>query len=290
VGRLDEPGEGVSRIGHISDLHLRVNSRSDGQALLVERWLRAFDTGGAEAVAISGDLVESKNDLKTMEVIQALLESWERRSGLTTCVVPGNHDVWAPGTRDSPGHRQFSRAFDTEYPTLKSSSAVDFLLVDSNLGSYPEHRAPDRPGVGGGMYVFPTYGWVGGDQLAQLESMLSKTATGRFRVLVMHHHLVQQERLPFGESVKKGLDGQGKLLMGHMSPAADAASVRRWAVTNGVGLILHGHKHRMMRGQFLDGDVLVLNAGSSTRPPLRARLIDLHPDGTRVVWELDLTS
>ena len=79
-------------------------------------------------------------------------------------------------------------------------------------------------------------------------------------------------------------------VLGTMGVLQDADAVRCWAVEHKVTLVLHGHKHAMLRTGMLGGEILLLNGGSSTQAPgPRARLVDFLEGHHRRVVEVELT-
>ncbi len=257
---------GVTRIAHLSDLHVRPGSPAIGA---FEAWLRELGSVEVDMLVVSGDLVDRGDDLESMKLVhRALL-----RSGLRWCVVPGNHDVEGP-TRAHNFEALFGR-----YPRVEHHGGVDFVLVDSNAGLAEEERVWGERMFA--RYKCFTEGRVGSEQMAAVEALLTP---GSRRVLVLHHHLAYQSADPLIGS-SRVVD---ETVLGTMLPLHDADSVRGWAARNAVSVVLHGHKHVMMRAGVHLGGLLVLNGGSSTGLPYRARLLDLGPEGQRTAIEIEM--
>lgn len=205
-----------------------------------------------------------------------------RDSGLRWAVIPGNHDVERPG---QPG--TFSEIFG-EYPRVERWGPLELVLLDSNAGLAVEDRGTIEGGMGR-LKCF-TEGRVGLEQLARVEAQLGQSATqavgpavGPVRVMLLHHHLSPQH----AERLAPLVDDT---LLGTMGVLKDADAVRCWAMEHQVALVLHGHKHTMLRTGMLGGEILILNGGSSTQGPRpRIRLVDFLEGNHRRVVEVELT-
>jgi 3',5'-cyclic AMP phosphodiesterase CpdA len=258
-----EKTAGAIRIGHLSDLHLGRPMTKRSPLDLFRIWLGALAESEVDVVVVSGDLVQRATDRRSLVSAREALGS----SGLPWVVVPGNHDVARPG---EPG--VFEEVFGA-YPRVEVHAGITFILIDTNAGLPPGARGRhERIFARFGCFV---EGRVGEAQLEALDRLLDAAPEGP-RVLVHHHHLVSQP-----EWTRK---------IGFMFPLQDADAVRRWAVSRGVVLALHGHHHQMRRAGVQEGGLVVLNGGSSTLvgPPYRARLVDLQPGGNRRVIPVEL--
>lgn len=267
-------GPGAFRLAHLSDLHLAHPTSGLERLALFSRWLEALGRCHVDGLIISGDLSEVP-DLERFRLVWVLL----RDSGLRWAVVPGNHDVEVPG---SPG--AFTSVFG-EYPRVERWGPLELLLVDSNAGLTLEERGAMDGGMG--WLKCYTEGRVGPAQLDHLASLLPQPAARPgtpvpVRVLVLHHHLSPQH----AERLMPLVDDT---VLGTMGVLQDADAVRRWALERRVALVLHGHKHTMLRTGMLGGETLLLNGGSSTEGPRpRARLVDFLPEGQRRVVDVEL--
>jgi predicted phosphodiesterase len=269
LGDLEAPlPPGAFRLAHLSDLHLAPTPRGLERLAVFERWLAALGRCRLDGLVISGDLSEVP-DLERFRTAWVLL----RDSGLRWAVVPGNHDVEVPG---NPG--AFTTVFGG-YPRVERWGPLELLLLDSNAGL----AVADRGTLEGGMGWLKcfTEGRVGAEQLAELERQLGKKEE-RTRVLVLHHHLSPQH----AERLAPLVDDT---VLGTMGVVKDADAVRCWAVEHQVTMVLHGHKHVMLRTGMLGGEIVILNGGSSTQAPRpRARLVDFLAGGRRRVVEIEL--
>ncbi len=262
-GTPGEKAEGAVRIAHMSDLHLGRPRATPKPFDTFRIWMDALAEVGVDIVAISGDVVQRPGDVKSLRAARGILEE----SGLPFVVVPGNHDIDRPG---KPG--SFEDIFGT-FPRTETHHGLTFILIDSNAGLPPDERRRHERLFA--RIVCFVEGRVGEEQLRELDDMLEVAPKGP-RVLLLHHHLVSQP--------------QWVVRMGLMAPLQDAHVVRRWAMSQGVILALHGHHHIMRRAGVQSGGLVVLNGGSSTLegPPYRARLVDVHRGGKRRVVPVEL--
>lgn len=267
---------GTVRLGHLTDIHIGDSpqgNKGPSRFEVLSWWFDELRRSEVDVIVISGDLVQKGNDERSLTLVREQLD----RSGVPWCVVPGNHDVPQPGELD------YFRAIFGRYPRVESRGGAACILLDSNAGIPPDERGIYDRNVAileRKIGTCITEGRVGGEQLEQAARLLEKR--GEPRVLVLHHHLVPQEpeRTPvyFKED-----------LLGTMGVLQDAAAVTAWAAKHSVRLVLHGHKHVMMRAGVHQGGLLVLNGGNSTNgPPYRARLIDLDPEGQRRVYDVEM--
>lgn len=275
----NEPGDplrspdGMTRIAHLSDLH--IPDPGSPQLGCLATWLGELRRCGTSVVAISGDLANRGDRGDVFKAARDVLVS----SGLEWCVVPGNHDAPVPDELD-----RFGVTFG-RYPRIEVHAGVQFLLVDSNAGIPPEERtflernilARCRK-VNGCI----TEGRIGSEQLDRLGRLLESLPKGP-RVLVLHHHLVPQA----AERIVCVCED----VLGTMNVLQDAYAVRTWASRHGVALALYGHKHDMMHLGVLEGPLVALGGGSSTKEPspFRARLVDMDSGRCRRVIEVALT-
>lgn len=276
---LDKP-TGARRIAHLSDLHLGVSRKGPSPLDVLRAWLEVYRDVGADVVAVSGDIVETHNDVASLTAARRSLDD----SRMPWVVTPGNHDVCTPGI---PGH--FERTFG-EYPRRQRVGGVDFALVDSNAGLPVRERTWLEQGFM--MLKCPTEGRVGKEQMTDFDADIGQSDAFIPRVLVLHHHLVHQSPDP----VVPWLPFLKEDAIGTMAVLQDADALRDWAVRAGVRVVLHGHKHRIQRAGYHGKDLLVLNAGSSTKSVSSdasihryvARTVDLLPSGERRVSTLQL--
>ncbi len=263
------PPPGAFRLAHLSDLHLADTPSGLERLAIFEGWLAALGRCHVDGLVVSGDLSEIP-DLERFRMAWVLL----RDSGLRWVVVPGNHDVEVPG---SPG--AFEQVFGA-FPRVETWGPLELVLLDSNAGLAVEERGMLEGGMGR-LKCF-TEGRVGQEQLARVEPQLGASGE-RIRVMVVHHHLSPQH----AERLMPLVDDT---VLGTMGVLQDADAVRCWAVEHKVTLVLHGHKHAMLRTGMLGGEILLLNGGSSTQAPgPRARLVDFLEGHHRRVVEVELT-
>lgn len=80
---------------------------------------------------------------------------------------------------------------------------------------------------------FQGMGFVGNDQLVEVEKCMKETKDSKsFRILVMHHHLLP---VLFKEEPKA--DRMYSMML-------DSEAISQFIVRNGIRLVLHGHTHK----------------------------------------------
>ncbi len=274
--RLSEHPEGYTRIAHLTDLHVHnpgQERQGPSRFYQLAQWFEAVAEHGVDGVVISGDLIETPGDEKTLELVQRRIDKF----GLNYCVVPGNHDL----TLD-PKYDPFYGIFGA-YPRVEAIGQVDFILFDSLAGLPVENRSL----MEAILQRFPvvdcwTEGTIGEAQFQNLSKLLDDSDASS-RVAVVHHHIHSQPPDPLiGRLVTNATAGT-------MKPLFDGHKIVSWARKNGVNTVLHGHKHGFMQPGYTEG-VLVMNGGSSTQHPRRnqARIIDFGPGGEKVVHQVEL--
>lgn len=273
---MGPPPEGAVRVAHLSDLHV-------GHFLTAERvqpmaifriWLERLERAQVGALIISGDLVERPGDAYEMGRVRAMLEA----SAMDWVVVPGNHDI------KRPGHHDVFHDIFGAYPRVETVQGLDFVLLDSMAGLPLEERDVAERMYGD--YVCYTEGRVGAAQLEQVAAALDPHRP-RPRLLVLHHHVMRQHAdlmplVPRQAGVTEDVFGTMKALM-------DTDRVFEWAGAHGIHTLCHGHKHQYQQPGVRAGNLLVLNAGSSTLRPGHqlGRVLDVFED-RRVVSNLEM--
>lgn len=266
---LSAKPEGAVRLGHISDVHQGKPPKHEAPVPeVVETWLTDFEKAGVDVVVVSGDLVERPGDRVGMLRMRHLLE----QSGLPWVVVPGNHDIARPRAGDA-----FYELFG-EYPRIERHAGVAFVLFDSMAADAHRERTPYERLDAGRSGVL-SKGRVGEPQIRRVTGML--TDADRPRVMVVHHHLREQEAI-----LEDPPAGAPPALM---VPCLDADRLLDWAARHGIRTAFHGHRHAHWPPYVARERVAVFNSGSATRgkPVRRGRLVDVVPGkGPRAVWEV----
>lgn len=274
-GALEKP-TGAIRVAHLSDLHIGQNVPATKlKPIAVFRiWLDRLLELEADVLVISGDIVERPGDDYGMARAHDLL----RTSGLDWMTVPGNHDIKRPGYHDV-----FFDIFGN-YPRVETHHGIDFVLFDSMAGLPLEERDVAERMYGD--YVCYTEGRVGASQRDRALELLDSTST-RPRAMVLHHHITRQHADPMPGIPKQA--GVTEDIFGTMKSLMDADELMVWAYENKLQTIYHGHKHIYQQPGMRPGNILILNAGSSTlrQGNQLGRLIDYLPD-RRVVSNLEL--
>ncbi len=269
--------EKACRIAHLSDIHIgqQVPSRKLMPMATFRIWLERFQRYEVDLIVLSGDIVERPGDTYGMTRAKALLED----CGIPWLIVPGNHDLRRPGYPDD-----FNDVFGT-YPRIETHHHIDFILFDSMAGLPLEERDVAERMYGD--YVCYTEGRVGKKQLDAMSAQLKERDPNKPRAIVLHHHVMRQHADLMPLTPKQA--GITEDFFGTMKALMDADEIFDWAQQHGVLTIYHGHKHQFQQPGLRDGNILVLNAGSSTlrEGSQRARFVDYLP-GERVVTNLEL--
>ena len=264
------------RVGHLSDLHIGHPPKDIASPLATFRiWIEHFQRHDVDVVVLSGDVVERPGDVFGMQQARTILE----QCGMNWVVVPGNHDVKRPGYHDD-FHDVFGR-----FPRLETYHGLHFILFDSMAGLPLEER--DIAERMYGDYVCYTEGRVGAPQMMVAEKLLAKAGPGE-RVVVLHHHVMRQHADLMPRVPKRA--GLTEDVLGTMKALLDADALFDWCKRFAISTIYHGHKHLYQQPGMREGNLLVLNAGSSTlsRKRQRARLIDHHPNGDKTLMNVGL--
>lgn len=249
----------------LSLLSWRIRRQKEHSPDTLERLSRAVAAEAADAVAVTGDLTHLALPGEFEEVHQRLgpLGPPER-----VFVVPGNHDAlvrvaWGEG----PGRWSEYMAPDAsndktrfDFPTLRVREPIALVGITS--------ACPTRP--------LSAAGRIGAAQLERLEETLTASARRKlFRVLLIHHPPVAGM-----VSRRKALEDADRF----------AAVIRR----TGAELILHGHCHRLSRGEMSGprAPVPVLGVSSATatsaHPLKRAAFRRICIAGTAHGWQIQV--
>jgi 3',5'-cyclic AMP phosphodiesterase CpdA len=226
------------RLAHISDIHLGlehvpsmrelaskritgyVNWRRHRRKALFGNVLEAllddiFDKK-PDHLAITGDLVNLATD-NEVEVATAWLEAIG--DGLSTSVVPGNHDAYVPGAYDKVAEAWRSyMTSDDERLIRPDNGLFPFLRVRDNVALIGISTATATP-------PFVASGYFGIPQARRTVELLKQAKNaGLFRVVMIHHPPVRRAAI-----WHKRMIGIGRF-----------SRVLRDA---GAELVLHGHTH-----------------------------------------------
>jgi len=260
----------ATTIAHISDLHLNPQYKQDnGQS--ARKLLNAIARLKPDHLVITGDISSGALPEDFAQARFLLSETgWLHPSRLS--MVIGNHDIYGgvhtpediltfPGRCRTTSYdakvREFAEAFpeafegtlrispDDPFPFLKMVNDVALIGLNT-VARYSGVRNP-----------LGSNGWVDDSQVEALERLLgSPGATGRKKVVLMHHHLCKLEATGPGtmSSVWGTIERQTMKLRGKK----DILKLFR---RHGVDLILHGHYHRTM--EYWAKKVHCVNAGGS---------------------------
>jgi 3',5'-cyclic AMP phosphodiesterase CpdA len=223
------------RLLHVSDLHAGTREDPD-----VERALATLiDRTSPELIVASGDLT-NRGRRDQHERAARFLRSF----GVPVGAVPGNHDMpYTFPARFTSTFAEFNRAWETTEPTLTTGS---FHVV--GLNSARPYRQQG--------------GALSDAQLRNATERLHAGPDGRYRVVVLHHHMIGA---PWRASRKR--------------PVSKRNHVLRTLVDANTDLILAGHIHQAAvseRHEFevVSGDVraVVISIAPGLGQPRPSRL------------------
>ena len=189
------------KIAHVSDLHF---GRLAGHRV-VDALIRDICHASVSLVAVSGDLTQRAFRRQFAEAVKFI-----DKLPPPVIVVPGNHDVypwWRPINRIYRPLRKFNQYFKPNRPDSLVAGDVAFLGINSAHGRT----------IKGGKISIPS--------IDRVKSFFGNTGAGTFKVLMLHHHLIQLDGL-----FRHDVSIEGDLL---------------WEIAGhiGVDLILCGHLH-----------------------------------------------
>jgi 3',5'-cyclic AMP phosphodiesterase CpdA len=252
-------------VAHLSDLHLLcldgvrpwdfLGKRVTGGAnLLLNRGgqfpasvasllVEDLNATGADHVVVSGDLTNLSFEGE-FRLVRGILEGLSLPPSEVT-VIPGNHDCY---TRGSRAQDVFGRAMEPflrgdlatgggrgaggRFPLAKLRGELAVVALDSSRPSAP----------------LLAVGTLGEEQLRRAGELLSRPeCRERFRIVVVHHP-------PVGPHVR------------WHNRLTDARRLLAMLACVGAELVLHGHEHRLLRGE-LDGPagpIPMIGAASGT--------------------------
>lgn len=171
----------MKKIIHLSDLHVGFRDLEDRFQDLVENLIAEMKPAADYVVVITGDLVEKPAGEDPYRRARASLDRLAA-AGLTTLVVPGNHDYNNGLVLSEKFVPQFKETFFEDphltYPKLDIVDGIAFIGLDSMA---EELHWYDR------MFA---EGELGTDQLDRLDDLLGDSVVREcaHRVIYLHHH------------------------------------------------------------------------------------------------------
>ncbi len=252
IGRVRVRRGGMTRIAHLSDLHLveedhrsRVGAAAlrlswltfgrtidyEARCRRVARALQLATLGGADHVIVTGDLTEDGID-EQLELLGAILHESSIDPERVT-LVPGNHDAYADGSA-------FERALEGPLAAFAKTSARGACTVLDDVIVLPISTAIAQS-------YTRSAGKLGSDAVARIDRAAQVAAElGRALIVAQHHPPT-----------------------GHLVPAItywdglhDHASERALLVAHPGAHVLHGHTHREADRGVADRHPQVFCAGS----------------------------
>lgn len=285
------------RLAHLSDLHIaplpparprdlmgkrllgylswwqrrrRVHLREILDAMV--RDLRAI---GPDHVAITGDLV---NIALPEEFRRAAAWLQELGGPEWITVVPGNHDIYVPISREE----SWDHWADYMRPDPRpNGGAVAPDRLDGDAAGFPflRERGPLAL-IGLSTAIATPFGWatgrLGAAQLRLLDGLLERLVDGeRYRVILLHHSPLEE----ISRRRKRLVDAQG---------------LREVIARRGADLVLHGHEHISIAGRIAgrDGALPVFGVACASRlhahPERRAQYQVYGIERTTGGWHLEV--
>lgn len=189
------------KIAHLSDIHFGKIAHPEIVATIIQE-INDLDV---DLVAISGDLTQRARKVE-YRAAAAMLDAFDA----PTLVVPGNHDVyawWYPVGRLFNPLSRYRRYITADLTPTYEKDGLAVLGINSAYGRT----------VKGGR--------IGSGERKAISTYFSEASDDDFKVLVLHHHLIQIQAL------------------GPHDVARKARKALEVAAEAGVDLILCGHLH-----------------------------------------------
>lgn len=231
------------RLAHLSDPHFGRIAHPE----VVDALTTSVNQWDPDLIAISGDLTQ-RAQKKQFQRAARLID----RLKAPTLIVPGNHDVypwWRPFARLFQPLQRYRRYISDDLLPVYESKGIAALGVNSAHGWLLKN------------------GWIRDEHIQAIVSFFDHQPDSRYKVLVLHHHLVRLERF------------------GAHDVARRASTALRALENSGVDLILCGHLHES-HIEKIDGhpdarEVVVASAGTVTSN--RGRGEDYGVNGYNVI-------
>ena len=233
-----------------------------------------------QVLLISGDLTLNGERASHEQLVKHLQRL--QQAGVRTLVIPGNHDVMCP----------YSKQYKGDEPTAVSNiTSEEFAAIYHDFGyDNDSHRDPNslsyicEPfpglmllGIDSNIYaagrdkevVYHTDGAVKPETLEWIRQQLAAAKQNGKRVIaMMHHHLVEH------------IDGEAQLLPNYI--ASNHNEVAQMLQEGGVKVVFTGHLH--ITDAASDDGITDVSTGSTTTYPmaLRTATIDPRLDSMRI--------
>ena len=226
---------------------------------------------------ITGDLTfngERASHERLVEHLQRL-----EQAGVRTLVIPGNHDIMCPYSKQYKGdeplavpsvtreefaqiYSRFGYGNDSQRDpnslsyTCEPVPGIVLLAIDSNR--YDENQLSAH----GSAAVYHSDGAVKPETLDWIETQLGKAKIEDKRVIaMMHHHLLEH------------IDGEARLLPNYI--VANRGDVAQVLSDGGVSVVFTGHLH--ITDAVTSGGIVDVATGSASTYPIAVRTATLAP-------------
>ncbi|MFQ6051224.1 MAG: metallophosphoesterase family protein [Candidatus Hydrothermarchaeota archaeon] len=230
------------KIIHTGDLDISYNMNEEKEYRL-KCFLNEIEKSDADLLVIAGDIVETgieKNYEKASEVLGKI--------NIETILVPGNHDFYYGGNVPFSSYfYDLQTALDIDGIHVRGKKFKKPLFISDNymlIGICTARRDESGGVIGHGQHIVT-------------ESLFKKYGNEKYKILVMHHHLLP---IPIG-----GLEN---------NIIKDVGDIIRMISDCSIDLVLTGHQHHPWACRHSSGInemhcATVLTCGSPTMNTLR---------------------
>ncbi len=242
---------------HFSDSHHAYGHSDiseDSLSTLLHDQITNLEIEIPSAIIVSGDLTftATESEFSNAEGFLRKVNSFYGIDPYKLSVCPGNHDFSFLNTSTniqpvtdscSKSYKDFYRNVFNCVPSKHFSSIRRFLtkslipieIISINSVSLQQIQVceENEKGQKTVLHNFTGLGYVGMDQIREVESELKKTnKSNAVRILVLHHHI-----LPVLEVEEPKIDTSYSMIL-------DAGAVNDFIFRNKISVVLHGHSHK----------------------------------------------
>ena len=230
------------KIAHTGDLD--ISSRMGKyQEHMIECLVNEVNQSDVDLLAITGDIVKTGIEREYRKASKILDKIHKEKA-----ITPGNHDFYNGGNVVFSSYfYDLEKALDINEGKKRLRDSKKPLIIDDDyiLVGISTARRDEKEGL------------IGGSQGRLTENIFRKYGDGRYKILVMHHHLLP---IPIG-----GLEE---------NIIKDVGDIIRTISDRKINLILTGHQHHPWASRYSSGIkgkryTTILTCGSPTMETLR---------------------